>query len=412
MKKLLFCYVYLFFAFNLSAQNWVQKSYLPGSCRIHGVGFSIGNKGYFGLGGDNNLNYLNDFWEWNQNTNNWTQKANFPGLARIGAVGFSIGNKGYVATGYAGGRNAFKELWEWDGDTASPTYNTWMRKADYPGIGKYVAAGFTIGKKAYLGTGNYTQDFWEWDGDTASPTYNTWTQRADFGGGSRGWAIGFSIGNKGYIGTGTDGAQYKKDFWEWDGDTASLSYNTWKKIADIPGGARSNAVAFSINNNGFVGMGLDSTTFINLTDFWKYDIFSGSWISVSNFGGSGRQAAIGFSIGYKGYVGTGYDNTCTNDFWEYSDSSLSVSAINSNSTFIVYPNPVSSVLHINLNKDLKKAQFKIYTSTGIEISSEKIPANTSNTFTKSLNQVPNGIYFLQVISDEAVETKKIVVEHE
>src|SRR6185436_16374119 len=30
----------------------------------------------------------------------WTQKANFPGPARIGAVGFSIGNKGYVGLGW------------------------------------------------------------------------------------------------------------------------------------------------------------------------------------------------------------------------------------------------------------------------------------------------------------------------
>lgn len=31
---------------------------------------------------------------------------------------------------------------------------------------------------------------------------NTWTQRADFGGIARLYAVGFSIGNKGHIGTG------------------------------------------------------------------------------------------------------------------------------------------------------------------------------------------------------------------
>ena len=275
MKKLCITITFFSLVMNLVAQNWAQKSVLPALGRSESVGFSIGNKGYIGLGGDNNTSMMyNDFYEWNQSNNTWLQIASFPGQARIGAVGFSIGKKGYVATGYAGGSFALKELWEWDGDTASPNYNTWTRKADYPGIGKVAAVGFAIGKKAYVGTGNYTQDFWEWDGDTASPNYNTWTQKADYGGGQIGWATGFSIGNKGYIGTGTDGSQFRNDFWEWDGDTASSTYNTWSQIADLPGGARAFSVSFAINNSGFVGLGLDSTTFNNLDDFWQYNKFT------------------------------------------------------------------------------------------------------------------------------------------
>src|SRR5437870_3933251 len=92
--KKIFIFIICFVSSQVFAQNtWVQKASLQ-SGRNSGVGFSIGTKGYIGLGN----NYI-DFWEYDPNTNTWTQKANFAGNARSGAVGFSIGNKGYVGTG-------------------------------------------------------------------------------------------------------------------------------------------------------------------------------------------------------------------------------------------------------------------------------------------------------------------------
>ncbi len=191
-----------------------SKNNFPGAPRHLSVGFALEKKD-IGLGINTSANVFNDFWCWDQATNTWFQVASFPGLARTGASGFAIGKKGYVVAGSGG--LALKELWEYDGDSASPTYNTWTRKADFPGQKRVVPVAFTIGTKAYVGTGSYALDFWEWDGDPSSPNYNTWTQKADFGGGQRGWACGFSVGNKGYIGTGTDGAHFRKDFWEWEG---------------------------------------------------------------------------------------------------------------------------------------------------------------------------------------------------
>ena len=43
---------------------------------------------------------MKDFWEYDPAANTWTQKADFVGVARISAVGFSIGSKGYIGTGY------------------------------------------------------------------------------------------------------------------------------------------------------------------------------------------------------------------------------------------------------------------------------------------------------------------------
>src|SRR5262249_10528417 len=77
----------------------------------------------------------------------WTQKANFGGGAREGATGFSIGKKGYIGLG-AVYPISYKDFWEYD-----PDANTWTQKADFAGDGRLYAVGFTIAGKAYVGTG-------------------------------------------------------------------------------------------------------------------------------------------------------------------------------------------------------------------------------------------------------------------
>ena len=144
----------------------------------------------------------------------WSQKADFGGVGRYTAVGFSIGSKGYIGTGYTYNPTSiyFKDFWEYD-----PGTNLWTQKADFGGTGTYAAVGFSIGSKGYIGTGIeaifdfvYTQSLWEYD-----PGTNLWTRKADFAGTARSYAVGFSIGSKGYIGTGNDDSSNKKDFWEY-----------------------------------------------------------------------------------------------------------------------------------------------------------------------------------------------------
>ena len=287
---------------------WTQKADFGGEARSDAVGFSIGNKGYIGTGRNyyGYDIYYKDFWEYDPSTNTWTQKADFGGIARFGAVGFSIGNKAYIGTGYSSYSGFCGDFWEYN-----PSTNTWTRKADFGGEARAYAVGFSIGNKGYIGTGyssysGFCGDFWEYD-----PSTNTWTQKADFGGGVRQSAVGFSIGIKGYIGTGYDGSGYFKDFWEYDPST-----NTWTQKADFGGIARFWAVGFSIGNKGYIstGYGLGSCK-----DFWEYDPSTNTWTQKADFGGAERFGAVGFSIGTKGYIGTGYDSNydCLKDFWEY-----------------------------------------------------------------------------------------------
>jgi len=169
-----------------------------GGVRNSAVSFSIGSKGYVGTGSPNNtgLNLQNDFWEFDPSTNIWTQKANYGGGPRLGAVCFSIGTKGYIGLG-SDANMIYRDFWEYD-----PFTNIWTQMADFPGSLRHAAVGFSIGTKGYIGTGNAPtggalQDFWEYD-----PSSDSWSQKSNFGGIARTEAVGFSIGNHGYIGTG------------------------------------------------------------------------------------------------------------------------------------------------------------------------------------------------------------------
>ncbi len=204
-----------FYEYNTDTSLWTQKASYPGGASSGVFGASIGNKGYAGTGYGTDIHYK-DFWEYDSLSNTWTQKADFGGVERLAATGFTIGDKIYMGTGYSvigGVLTFYKDFWEYN-----PATDTWTQKADFGGSERAVAVGFSIGSKGYIGTGKKTtdsinihyKDFWEYN-----PATDTWTQKADFGGVERGAAAGFSIDGKGYIGTGKSTQSFYKDFWEY-----------------------------------------------------------------------------------------------------------------------------------------------------------------------------------------------------
>ena len=236
------------------------------------------------------------------------QKANFGGVARQEAVGFSIGSKGYIGTGWNGG--CLQDFWEWD-----PSTNIWTQKANFGGGNRQGAYHFSIGTKGYIGMGwdcnTEINDFWEWDQAT-----NLWTQKANYPGTSMQDGSSFSIGTKGYIGTGYHASintSYNV-FWEWDQAT-----NIWTQMTSFGGMARiGTTLRFSIGTKGYIGLGTNTSfnTFYN--DFWEWDPSTNVWTQKANFGGTARCYPSGFSICTKAYIGTGYDGTTyQQDFWEW-----------------------------------------------------------------------------------------------
>lgn len=297
---------------NFSGGKWTQKANILGGPRMKATSFSIGNKGYVGTGSDNGLDarVTKDFWEYDPVANTWTQKADFGGVAREDATGFSIGNKGYIGVGFDG-YEVIKDFWEYD-----PLANTWNQKADFGGVARLVAVGFSIGSKGYIGTGFNEEpksDFWEYD-----PIQDSWQQKTSLPGPARSSAVAFSVGDTGYIGLGGS-INYQteplKDFWGYDQAT-----NTWSRKADFEAVHRVYASAFSTGSKGYVGIGLSLTyPFSYYKDFWEYDPLNNGWKQVPDFGGTARYNAVGFTIGNKGYVGTGgqYEPTGMDDFWEF-----------------------------------------------------------------------------------------------
>ena len=396
---------------NLFADTWTQKASISG-VRDGAVGFSIGNKGYIGTGFNSGaMTYYHDFWEFNPDSNTWTQKADFGGGNLAFASGFAINNKGYIGIGLTNS-GPTTDFWEWDQST-----NTWIQKASFPDSARYGAVGFSIGTKGYFGTGGINppltlyNDFWEWDGDTTSATYNTWIQKVDFGGAPRAAACGFSIGTKGYIGTGsTNGSNTgdTKDFWEWDGDTSSITYNTWTQKSDVGGIERDSPCSFSIGGNGYVGTG-GSILGTNLKDFWQYNPSTNLWTQKANFGGFQRGAATGFSIGNRGYIGMGFFfSVSTDDFWEYCDTctGTGTTEIQAWQNVSVYPNPAHELFTVS-GLEFSVEEMKMYNSLG-----EKVFSTAVNSKQQTVNckQFPSGIYFLKLSNKTDSFTQKIIIE--
>jgi hypothetical protein len=160
-----------FWEYNPATNAWTQKADVGETGRDSAVGFSIGSKGYIGTGFSSNSTPNTadrDFWEYDPAANTWTQKADVGETGRDSAVGFSIGSKGYIGMGYANssGSSGMQDFWEYDSAT-----NTWIQKADVGGTLRSGAVGFSIGSKGYIGTGwggTYYNAFWEYTPSTSS----------------------------------------------------------------------------------------------------------------------------------------------------------------------------------------------------------------------------------------------------
>ena len=270
----------------------VNKFYRTGA-----AAFSINGKGYVGMGYNVNSTFYydvyNDLNEFNPATGQWKKLADMPAMEREGVIGFSIGNKGYVGLGNHGGGFYFTDLWEYD-----PATDGWEQKADFPGEARYEPACVVIGDKAYVGFG-YTsddmRDLWQYD-----PALDQWTRVSDCPGNGGGY-MGFCIDGKGYFTFGHSGSGgYSGVVWRYDPRN-----DEWARMSDFPGSLRSLPVSFEINGFGYIGTGQVRSR--NLKDFWRYHPYEDKWIRISDLTVTGRYFARSFIIGNKAYIVSGID---------------------------------------------------------------------------------------------------------
>ena len=140
---------------------------------------------------------------------------------------------------------------------------------------------------------------------------NNWVQKASLSATGRGFAVAFSLNDMGYIGSGVTGVSLD-DFWEYD-----PADNTWRQVASIPS-VRHYAYSFVIGDFAFVGGGINGTQSTSpISSFHKYDPSKNKWTAIKSLT-KGLFGGRAFASGGKGYIVMGYNGTAyVKNFFEY-----------------------------------------------------------------------------------------------
>ena len=378
-----------------SASTWNQKANFGGEARHRATGFSIGNKGYIGLGHTNSGGHVvkKDFWEYDPATNSWTQKADYGGGERYQATAFVIDGIAYVGTG----RSHPLDLYEKDFWAFNPNANMWFPIADLPGVERRGAVAFTIEGKGYVGLGQtdggYASDFYEYN-----PNTDSWNQMANFIGSARTSAVSFVYNKKAYVGTGHEWGAAVKDFYEF-----TPSSNYWVQKADVGDSLRQDATGFVLNGKGYIGTGNNVDGSINYKDFWRYDFATDTWTQIENFKGVARRYMVSFVIGNTAYCGSGTNGTNLKDFWAY-DPTLSVQSNEIIDFTQPFPNPAKTQINFVFDDKILNQNYKliIYNVNGQIVSTYQIKTSNFQLKKQDLNA---GLYFYTIQSDNAILTK-------
>jgi N-acetylneuraminic acid mutarotase len=363
-----------------SQNSWTKKAPFGALKRERAVSFAIGDFGYVATGEDTVNITHNDLWRYDPLLDTWTQMADLPGSPRRNAIGFALNDKGYVGTGIDSSESSLgvelKDFWEYD-----PILNSWLQKADYPGaagLGVYYAGAFTADNKGYVTCGKYGPSAYAFDLWEYKPTTDSWSQRANFPGGVRYAVSALSIDNKGYVGMGIDYDLYRKDWWQYDPAT-----NVWEQRSNLPGTERGAASTFTIGSKGFVVFGADGG-------------FKDEWNIKANFPGGERRNAIAFTIGAKGYGGIGKGPSgIRQNFYEYTPALPLAVDENEFVHIQVYPNPIRDIAQIFIQNESDAKWIVIHTSTGQLVQQIQVTGQTTEL---ERNNLAAGIYYLTILN--------------
>ena len=404
--RIIICMILLLFiSGNSFADAWIKKLSFGGDARHRSTAFSIGNKGYMGLGHVNatgNILY-EDIWEYDPAANTWTQKANYGGGLNYHAACFVIDNIAYVGTGRILSGGYTTEFYKYDIVT-----NTWTAIANFPGPARRGAIGFAIEGKGYVGTGQtlagVSKDFYQYD-----PVLDNWTSVAQLPGAARTSAVAFELNDKGYVGTGgaSTWGNSLNDFWEYTPAT-----NSWVQKANVGPTPRMEAAGFSVYGKGFIGTGDDQSSGTNYDDFWEYDPATNTWIQIQDFLGMARRYLVAFTIGNSAYVGLGTNGTNFKDFWEFDYLLSTLERADELVQVKTYPNPATdyfTVDFLNMPEQLKSngCAFKMFSATGQLVGSNKFIANSLQVDVKHFER---GVYFYHLVYNGAsLKSGKIIL---
>lgn len=198
--------------FDSVSQSWLNRAALSPSL-IPNVSFQLGTDIYIGAGDTSGL-----FYKYDSQLDSMIQRANFPGPYRSNSGSFVLNNKFYLVSGFDDDSYTYyNDLWEYD-----PLTDVWLQKANYPGSNFLYAIYCYSNYRGYAGLGK------------------------DIPG-------GYELGN---------------EIFEYNPDSDS-----WNLITYFPGGGRSNATMFVLDNYIYISGGsysLLQADQISTPDVWKY----------------------------------------------------------------------------------------------------------------------------------------------
>ncbi len=208
-----------FWEYEPVSDSWTQVADFPGFEREEAVSFSIGNKGYVGTGqtfvvtpnGSFTTTY-DDLYEYDPATNVWIQKTSFPGPSRAYAVGTVIGNKGYVGLGGNDDQSAsYTDFYAYD-----PNNDSWTAISAMGGSGRADAGVVSDGTNMYVIGGI---NFPSFVGVSGCRVYdaitNTWAIGPAFNPGLIIGPVIQNVNGRVFAGTGYYGSIVpRKDWWE------------------------------------------------------------------------------------------------------------------------------------------------------------------------------------------------------
>ena len=167
-----------------------------------------------------------------------------------------------------------------------PAINKWSEKSRFPGVRRFITAGFVVNDQIYIFGGSANgplTDLWQY-----TPATDKWVEKARFPGTSVLFPAMFNFGTKVYVWGGYfPQALVINDFWEYD-----VVNDRWNEIPtneDIP--ARFRSVNFTIGNKGYIlggtTMGYDAFGQIEygMTDSWEFDFYTKKWLRISDYYG-------------------------------------------------------------------------------------------------------------------------------
>ena len=294
---------------------FTQKSSLPIG-RASASSFVYEQEAFVLCGRDSDGRLLHDFWQYNANFNEWRALPDLPFKARVKAVAEVVDGYAYVGLGFNGkvyvDTAYLRDWWRYDISTAS-----WMRCADFPSINSDVCVSFVNETDIYVMFGFYngfTGDVYKY-----ATTTDTWSHCTTANAYERAGAVGCTNGERFFAGTGYNTTNMN-DWWEFYPETEQ-----WIRRADLIGRGRVFASAVAVEQRMFViggrYFGGSLTTGLLYNDLLEYDVVLDAWSLKGYLPGGGRENMITFSINGQGYFGLGEDSNgfILNDLYCWSD---------------------------------------------------------------------------------------------